>query len=105
MSNKFEGDDLMEIAAELRRQGFPLTSKKLRTSPTPRLDNASRNAVVHGPFSEQYRELVQPVLKLEDELRKLTELEEDINVPTIVAIGDQSHGKSSCELRWMPPSN
>eukprot|EP00921_Rhytidocystis_pertsovi_P008714 GHVQ01014191.1.p1 GENE.GHVQ01014191.1~~GHVQ01014191.1.p1 ORF type:complete len:820 (-),score=56.99 GHVQ01014191.1:240-2699(-) len=43
-------------------------------------------------LSAQY---IQPLLKLNDELRKLTKLEDDINATTIVALGDQSHGKSS----------
>lgn len=46
-------------------------------------------------LTEGYMEHVQPVLALNDKLRKLVVLEKDINVPIIVAVGDQSHGKSS----------
>jgi len=41
------------------------------------------------------KEQLRPLLKLNDQLRELASLEQDINVTSIVAVGDQSHGKSS----------
>lgn len=38
---------------------------------------------------------IRPLLKLNDDLRKLAAYESDINVTSIVVVGDQSHGKTS----------
>eukprot|EP01090_Pellita_catalonica_P005385 TRINITY_DN1536_c0_g3_i1.p1 TRINITY_DN1536_c0_g3~~TRINITY_DN1536_c0_g3_i1.p1 ORF type:complete len:595 (-),score=108.06 TRINITY_DN1536_c0_g3_i1:1528-3312(-) len=41
------------------------------------------------------KEKIRPLLVLNDELRKLTVMEKDLNVTSIVAVGDQSSGKTS----------
>lgn len=46
-------------------------------------------------LSKEFVKYVKPLLAINDKLRKLTKLEDDINTSTIVAVGDQSHGKSS----------
>ena len=46
-------------------------------------------------LSKLSREHVRPLLELNDELRELASLESDINVTSIVCVGDQSHGKTS----------
>mmetsp|Transcript_19428 Transcript_19428/g.34636 ORF Transcript_19428/g.34636 Transcript_19428/m.34636 type:complete len:173 (-) Transcript_19428:2149-2667(-) len=46
-------------------------------------------------LSKMYEQRVKPLLTINDKLRKLTKLEDDINASTIVVVGDQSHGKSS----------
>lgn len=46
-------------------------------------------------LSQLSREHIRPLLVLNDELRDLASLEHDINLTCIVAVGDQSHGKTS----------
>lgn len=46
-------------------------------------------------LSELAKERIRPLLQLNDQLRKLAVAEHDINVTSIVAVGDQSHGKTS----------
>lgn len=46
-------------------------------------------------LSKLSREHIRPLLVLNDELRDLASLEHDINLTCIVAVGDQSHGKTS----------
>eukprot|EP00928_Gymnodinium_smaydae_P001874 TRINITY_DN10670_c1_g1_i1.p1 TRINITY_DN10670_c1_g1~~TRINITY_DN10670_c1_g1_i1.p1 ORF type:complete len:411 (-),score=72.98 TRINITY_DN10670_c1_g1_i1:56-1288(-) len=41
------------------------------------------------------KDQLRPLVKLNDALRELASLEQDINVTSIVVVGDQSHGKSS----------
>ena len=47
------------------------------------------------PLLDLQASKLRPLLKLNDELRALLSSEKDINVTTIVAVGDQSHGKTS----------
>mmetsp|Transcript_63843 Transcript_63843/g.128307 ORF Transcript_63843/g.128307 Transcript_63843/m.128307 type:complete len:890 (-) Transcript_63843:212-2881(-) len=46
-------------------------------------------------YEELRKQRIRPLLKLNDNFRTLAASEADINVTTIVVVGDQSHGKTS----------
>eukprot|EP01135_Chromosphaera_perkinsii_P004520 Nk52_evm14s287 gene=Nk52_evmTU14s287 len=46
-------------------------------------------------LSELSKQRIRPLLELNDRLRSLAANEEDINMSSIIVVGDQSHGKSS----------
>ena len=47
-------------------------------------------------LSSRIKDVVRPLLELNDKIYALTREEADINATSIVVVGDQSHGKSSC---------
>lgn len=58
----------------------------------------SSNALVlvkNAPIVSSYNERIRPILDAIDKLRSLMVMEEGIQLPTIVVVGDQSSGKSS----------
>jgi hypothetical protein len=57
--------------------------------------HSSNMAPLATPLLDLQASKLRPLLKLNDELRALLSNEKDINVTTIVAVGDQSHGKTS----------
>lgn len=50
---------------------------------------------VHAPLISSYNDRIRPLLDAVDHLRRLKVMEEGIQLPTIVVVGDQSSGKSS----------
>ncbi|XP_021822547.1 dynamin-related protein 4C-like [Prunus avium] len=53
------------------------------------------NVVVDAPIVSSYNDKIRPLLDAVDKLRSLEVMEEGIQLPTIVVVGDQSSGKSS----------
>ncbi|KAK2982465.1 hypothetical protein RJ640_026308 [Escallonia rubra] len=49
----------------------------------------------HAPLVSSYNDRIRPLLDAIDELRRLKVMQEGIQLPTIVVVGDQSSGKSS----------
>ncbi|KAL8155597.1 dynamin-related protein 4C-like [Apium graveolens] len=49
----------------------------------------------HAPIVSSYNERIRPLLDAIDKLRNLKVMQEGIQLPTIVVVGDQSSGKSS----------
>ncbi|KAK1401875.1 Dynamin-related protein 4C [Heracleum sosnowskyi] len=49
----------------------------------------------HAPIVSSYNEKIRPLLDAIDKLRNLKVMQEGIQLPTIVVVGDQSSGKSS----------
>ncbi|KAK1401888.1 Dynamin-related protein 4C [Heracleum sosnowskyi] len=49
----------------------------------------------HAPIACSYNERIRPLLDAIDKLRNLKVMQEGIQLPTIVVVGDQSSGKSS----------
>lgn len=56
---------------------------------------SSRDCVIDAPIVSSYKEKIRPLLDAVDKLRNLMVMEEGIQLPTIVVVGDQSSGKSS----------
>lgn len=50
---------------------------------------------MEAPIISSYNDEIRPLLDTIDKLRKLNVMEEGIQLPTIVVVGDQSSGKSS----------
>ena len=61
------------------------------TSVTKTLDPRSSSPMLSSLTKEQ----VRPLIEVNDQVNRLTSLEPEINGTRIVAVGDQSHGKSS----------
>ncbi|XP_009372772.2 dynamin-related protein 4C-like [Pyrus x bretschneideri] len=53
------------------------------------------NVVEDAPIVSSYNDKIRPLLDAVDKLRNLMVMEEGIQLPTIVVVGDQSSGKSS----------
>ena len=51
------------------------------------------NAADDAPIGSSYKEKIRPLLDAIDKLRDLMVMEEGIQLPTIVVVGDQSSGK------------
>ncbi|XP_062094795.1 putative dynamin-related protein 4A [Humulus lupulus] len=51
--------------------------------------------LVAPPIASSYNDRIRPVLDAVDKLRNLAVMEEGVQLPTIVVVGDQSSGKSS----------
>ncbi|XP_030478489.2 putative dynamin-related protein 4A [Cannabis sativa] len=49
----------------------------------------------HSPIVSSFNDKIRPVLDAVDKLRNLAVMEEGIQLPTIVVVGEQSSGKSS----------
>ncbi|XP_024031831.1 putative dynamin-related protein 4A, partial [Morus notabilis] len=58
-------------------------------------DETHHLAVVAAPIVSSYNDRIRPVLDAVDKLRNLAVMDEGIELPTIVVVGDQSSGKSS----------
>ena len=56
------------------------------------MDSTSRS---QGALVTNFNERIRPILDVIDSLRKLGISSEGVKLPTIVVVGDQSHGKSS----------
>ncbi|KAK9912721.1 hypothetical protein M0R45_036570 [Rubus argutus] len=65
------------------------------SSSTSSMVVSSRNYVIEAPILSSYKEKIRPLLDAVDKLRNLMVMEEGIQLPTIVVVGDQSSGKSS----------
>ncbi|KAL5994960.1 hypothetical protein ACLOJK_025017 [Asimina triloba] len=69
---------------------------KLRLeSPTKENASASDRSEKVSPLTVSYNDRVRPLLDAVDRLRHMKVMEEGIQLPTIVVVGDQSSGKSS----------
>ncbi|KAK6925937.1 hypothetical protein RJ641_007656 [Dillenia turbinata] len=51
--------------------------------------------LLSAPIVSPYNDKIRPLLDAVDKLRHLKVMEEGIQLPTIVVVGDQSSGKSS----------
>ncbi|XP_004298586.1 PREDICTED: dynamin-related protein 4C-like [Fragaria vesca subsp. vesca] len=82
------------------------TSKTKSTAEIPNLlGNSSQELVeyhdallpiaIHAPIVSSYNDRIRPLLDAVDKLRNLMVMDEGIQLPTIVVVGDQSSGKSS----------
>ncbi|KAL6189838.1 hypothetical protein ACLB2K_036239 [Fragaria x ananassa] len=82
------------------------TSKTKSTSAIPNLlGNSSQELVeyqdavlpiaIDAPIVSSYNDRIRPLLDAVDKLRNLMVMDEGIQLPTIVVVGDQSSGKSS----------
>ena len=79
-----------------------INEKTTKDSSATALENASESVAPSHPsrassqtaMSEQFDRQVRPFIDLIDSLRSLG-LDEDVNLPSVVVIGDQSTGKSS----------
>ncbi|KAK9935513.1 hypothetical protein M0R45_022614 [Rubus argutus] len=75
-------------------------SKSTALSPNP-LENSSlalveqNQHVINAPIVSSYNDKIRPLLDAVDKLRNLMVMDEGIQLPTIVVVGDQSSGKSS----------
>ncbi|KAK1421633.1 hypothetical protein QVD17_24119 [Tagetes erecta] len=58
-------------------------------------DQATALDVKHPPLISTYNDRIRPLLNCIDKLRQLKVMQEGIQLPTIVVVGDQSSGKSS----------
>ncbi|KAM5551605.1 dynamin-related protein 4C [Rosa sericea] len=58
-------------------------------------DAVDLNDVREAPIVSSYNDKIRPLLDAVDKLRNLMVMEEGIQLPTIVVVGDQSSGKSS----------
>ena len=57
--------------------------------------DAPNELPLEAPIFSSYNDRIRPVLDAVDKLRNLAVMEEGIELPTIVVVGDQSSGKSS----------
>lgn len=75
-------------------------SKSTALIPNP-LENSSlalveqNQHVINAPIVSSYNDKIRPLLDAVDKLRNLMVMDEGIQLPTIVVVGDQSSGKSS----------
>lgn len=53
------------------------------------------NTPIEAPIVSSYNDHIRPLLDTVDKLRNLNVMQEGIQLPTIVVVGDQSSGKSS----------
>ncbi|KAL6579235.1 hypothetical protein OROMI_009451 [Orobanche minor] len=58
-------------------------------------DESTPAAAHHAPIVSPYNKRIRPLLDTVDRLRNLKIMQEGIQLPTIVVVGDQSSGKSS----------
>ncbi|XP_057803267.1 dynamin-related protein 4C-like [Salvia miltiorrhiza] len=58
-------------------------------------DDAAPDGSVYAPIVSSYNDRIRPLLDAVDRLRHLKIMQEGIQLPTIVVVGDQSSGKSS----------
>ncbi|KAL6568924.1 hypothetical protein OROHE_003665 [Orobanche hederae] len=58
-------------------------------------DESTPAATHHAPIVSPYNKRIRPLLDTVDRLRNLKIMQEGIQLPTIVVVGDQSSGKSS----------
>ncbi|XP_060671195.1 dynamin-related protein 4C-like [Ziziphus jujuba] len=77
-----------------------LTSSKSTVVPQQEASNAlagvlDPNEPLSAPIVSSYNDRIRPLLDAIDRLRDLMVMEEGIQLPTIVVVGDQSSGKSS----------
>ncbi|KAL1802955.1 hypothetical protein ACET3Z_031602 [Daucus carota] len=59
------------------------------------IDESTLPLSSHAPIVSSYNEKIRPLLDAIDKLRNLKVVQEGIQLPTIVVVGDQSSGKSS----------
>ncbi|KAL9860573.1 Dynamin-related protein 4C [Arabidopsis thaliana] len=78
------------------------SNKHVVTSTTPSLAIVQANPHPHkdvvpteAPIVSSYNDHIRPLLDTVDKLRNLNVMQEGIQLPTIVVVGDQSSGKSS----------
>lgn len=73
--------------------GTKASSLKKKTSPA--LVQVDPNEPINAPIVSSYNDRIRPLLDAVDRLRNLMVMDEGIELPTIVVVGDQSSGKSS----------
>ncbi|KAK3014095.1 hypothetical protein RJ639_009500 [Escallonia herrerae] len=84
------------LTANMARLGFSSmeeNEEKKVDSLARKLSGVSCDA--HAPLVSSYNDRIRPLLDAVDELRRLKVMQEGIQLPTIVVVGDQSSGKSS----------
>ncbi|KAG8363028.1 hypothetical protein BUALT_BualtUnG0012400 [Buddleja alternifolia] len=90
-------EDMGEATAPPCKMGSvkPLT-REISSNPEPFHMKISDEQANHdAPIVSSYNDRIRPLLDTMDKLRNLKIMEEGIQLPTIVVVGDQSSGKSS----------
>ncbi|EXB36789.1 Dynamin-related protein 4C [Morus notabilis] len=85
----------MEFKDPICSQILSLSTLKLDSDLEIAGDETHHLAVVAAPIVSSYNDRIRPVLDAVDKLRNLAVMDEGIELPTIVVVGDQSSGKSS----------
>ncbi|XP_073047461.1 putative dynamin-related protein 4A [Primulina eburnea] len=68
---------------------------KISSSAIDTVQRMSGLTITGGPLVSCYNDRIRPLLDVVDKLRNLNIMQEGIQLPTIVLVGDQSSGKSS----------
>ncbi|XP_073285120.1 dynamin-related protein 4C-like [Primulina huaijiensis] len=68
---------------------------KISSSANDAVERMSGLTITGGPLVSCYNDRIRPLLDVVDKLRNLNIMQEGIQLPTIVVVGDQSSGKSS----------
>nr|XP_048323302.1 dynamin-related protein 4C-like [Ziziphus jujuba var. spinosa] len=74
---------------------FASTNSKANHDTSLAITPVDPNEPISAPIVSSYNQRIRPLLDAVDKLRELMVMEEGIQLPTIVVVGDQSSGKSN----------